>query len=299
MKKSYIVHKVIDPMSVRSLCIQQHWYTRGTTLEYEAMLQSLLDEHHMSRDDNTGWSAWRKAVLADHESTEVVRVEAVNVFLRTEVVRVEAVNVFLRRYCAENLLHINMIGKRQLNDNKATYGVSIFTDGVCLETEDSVKRFEAMYAPIPAEYRWLLLHFGGCYLAEPWIFTLKELEVCLETEDSVKRFEAMYAPIPAEYRWLLLHFGGCYLAEPWIFTLKELEEDYSNFQEAYENYMSEYDHGPAFSVGDRLCRLRNWRNALQADSLELAPVMSNQNQRTRCVVPCFPGFSSAYDGFAV
>ena len=177
MKKSYVVHKVIDPMSVRSLCIQQHWYTRGTTLEYEAMLQSLLDEHHMSRDDNTGWSAWRKAVLADHESTEVVRVEAVN--------------VFLRRYCAENLLHINMIGKRQLNDNKATYGVSIFTDGVCLETEDSVKRFEAMYAPIPAEYRWLLLHFGGCYLAEPWIF-----------------------------------------------TLKELEEDYSNFQEAYENYMS-------------------------------------------------------------
>ena len=238
MKKSYVVHKVIDPMSVRSLCIQQHWYTRGTTLEYEAMLQSLLDEHHMSRDDNTGWSAWRKAVLADHESTEVVRVEAVN--------------VFLRRYCAENLLRVNMIGKRQLNDNKATYGVSIFTDGVCLETEDSVKRFEAMYAPIPAEYRWLLLHFGGCYLAEPWIF-----------------------------------------------TLKELEEDYSNFQEAYENYMSEYDHGPAFSVGDRLCRLRNWRNALQADSLELAPVMSNQNQRTRCAVPCFPGFSSVYDGFAV
>ncbi len=53
MKKSYVVHKVIDPMSVRSLCIQQHWYTRGTTLEYEAMLQSLLDEHHMSRDDIT------------------------------------------------------------------------------------------------------------------------------------------------------------------------------------------------------------------------------------------------------
>lgn len=39
-----------------------------------------------------------------------------------------------------------------------------------------MKRFESRYAPIPAEYRWLLLNFGGCYLAEPWIFTLKELE---------------------------------------------------------------------------------------------------------------------------
>ena len=54
-------------------------------------------------------------------------------------------------------------------------------------------------------------------------------------------------PIPAEYRWLLLNFGGCYLAEPWIFTLKELEEAYPIFQEAYEDYMSEYDHAPPIS----------------------------------------------------
>ena len=54
---------------------------------------------------------------------------------------------------------------------------------------------------------------------------------------------------PAEYRWLLLNFGGCYLAEPWIFTLKELEEAYPIFQEAYEDYMSEYDHGPTFPIG--------------------------------------------------
>lgn len=53
MKKTYIVHKCLDPMAVRGLCIQQHWYTRGTTLEYERMLQSLLDEHHMSRDNVT------------------------------------------------------------------------------------------------------------------------------------------------------------------------------------------------------------------------------------------------------
>ena len=65
----------------------------------------------------------------------------------------------------------------------------------------------------------------------------------------MKRFESRYTPIPAEYRWLLLNFGGCYLAEPWIFTLKELEKAYPIFQEAYEDYMSEYDHGPAFPIG--------------------------------------------------
>ena len=70
-----------------------------------------------------------------------------------------------------------------------------------------------------------------------------------EPEDAVKRFESRYTPIPAEYRWLLLNFGGCYLAEPWIFTLKELEEAYPIFQETYEDYMSEYDHGPAFPIG--------------------------------------------------
>lgn len=53
MKKTYIVHKCLEPMAVRSLCIQADWYTRGTTLEYERMLQSLLDEHHMSRDTIT------------------------------------------------------------------------------------------------------------------------------------------------------------------------------------------------------------------------------------------------------
>ena len=35
----------------------------------------------------------------------------------------------------------------------------------------------------------------------------------------------------------------------WIFTLKELEKAYPIFQEAYEDYMSEYDHGPAFPIG--------------------------------------------------
>ena len=70
-----------------------------------------------------------------------------------------------------------------------------------------------------------------------------------ETEDDIKQFEAKYAPIPVEYRWLLLNFGGCYLAEPWIFTLKELEENYTIFVEAYEEYMSECEHGPAFPIG--------------------------------------------------
>lgn len=59
---------------------------------------------------------------------------------------------------------------------KAAYEASVFTEGICPYTEDTVKKFEAKYAHIPAEYRWLLLNFGGCYLAEPWIFDLKELE---------------------------------------------------------------------------------------------------------------------------
>ena len=33
------------------------------------------------------------------------------------------------------------------------------------------------------------------------------------------------------------------------FHLEELEEAYPIFQEAYEDYMSEYDHGPAFPIG--------------------------------------------------
>ena len=69
-----------------------------------------------------------------------------------------------------------------------------------------------------------------------------------ESEEALNRFEARYAPIPAEYRWLLLNFGGCYLAAPWIFTLKELEETYPIFQESYEEYMSECDHGHAFPI---------------------------------------------------
>lgn len=73
--------------------------------------------------------------------------------------------------------------------------------------------------------------------------------ICPETEDKIKQFEAKYAPIPVEYRWLLLNFGGCYLAEPWIFTLKELEENYTIFVEAYEEYMSEYEHGLVFPIG--------------------------------------------------
>ena len=70
-----------------------------------------------------------------------------------------------------------------------------------------------------------------------------------ETEDRIKQFEAKYEPIPAEYRWLLLNLGGCYLAEPWIYGLKELEENYAIFIEAYEEYMSECEHGPAFPFG--------------------------------------------------
>lgn len=70
-----------------------------------------------------------------------------------------------------------------------------------------------------------------------------------ESEEDIKKFEASYASIPSEYRWLLLNLGGCYLVEPWIFDLKELEENYTYFEEAYEEYMSECEHGPVFPIG--------------------------------------------------
>jgi len=70
-----------------------------------------------------------------------------------------------------------------------------------------------------------------------------------ETEDDIKKFEANYASIPSDYRWLLLNLGGCYLVVPWIFDLKALEENYTIFVEAYEEYMSECEHGPAFPIG--------------------------------------------------
>ena len=70
-----------------------------------------------------------------------------------------------------------------------------------------------------------------------------------ESEEDIKKFEASYASIPVEYRWLLLNLGGCYLVEPWIFDLKELEENYTYFEEAYEEYMSECEHGPVFPIG--------------------------------------------------
>lgn len=70
-----------------------------------------------------------------------------------------------------------------------------------------------------------------------------------ETEDDIKKFEANFASIPSDYHWLLLNLGGCYLVEPWIFDLKELEANYTIFVEAYEEYMSECEHGPVFPIG--------------------------------------------------
>ena len=71
MKKTYIVHKCLDPMTVRGLCIQQNWYTRGTTLEYEKMLQSLLDEQHMFRDNITDQDIITLAEdIAEHSDLE-------------------------------------------------------------------------------------------------------------------------------------------------------------------------------------------------------------------------------------
>ena len=39
------------------------------------------------------------------------------------------------------------------------------------------------------------------------------------------------------------------MAEPWIFNLKELEEYYAFFEEVYEEYMSECEHGKVFPIG--------------------------------------------------
>ena len=70
----------------------------------------------------------------------------------------------------------NVILEKYYDRIKAAYEASAFTEGIRPETEDDIKKFEANFASIPSDYRWLLLNLGGCYLVEPWIFDLKELE---------------------------------------------------------------------------------------------------------------------------
>lgn len=93
--------------------------------------------------------------------------------------------------CEENRMY-DMNLEESRDKIRAAYEASPLTKGVRPEPEDAVKRFESRYAPIPAEYRWLLLNFGGCCLAEPWIFTLKELE------ETYPDFQASYAEYMGE-----------------------------------------------------------------------------------------------------
>ena len=65
--------------------------------------------------------------------------------------------------CEGNTMH-DMNLEKYRSKIQTAYKASPFTKGI-----------------FPAEYRWLLLNFGGCYLAEPWIFTLKELEEAYPT----------------------------------------------------------------------------------------------------------------------
>ena len=65
--------------------------------------------------------------------------------------------------CEGNTMH-DMNLEKNRSKIQTAYKVSPFTKGTCPEPEDAVKRFESRYTPIPAEYRWLLLNFGGCYL---------------------------------------------------------------------------------------------------------------------------------------
>lgn len=51
--------------------------------------------------------------------------------------------------------------KKSHDKIKAAYEASSFTEGVRPEPEDALKQFEVRYAPVPAEYRWLLVNFGG------------------------------------------------------------------------------------------------------------------------------------------
>ena len=86
----------------------------------------------------------------------------------------------------------NVIFEKYYDRIKAAYEASAFTEGIRPETEDDIKKFEANYATIPSEYRWLLLNLGGCYLAEPWIFDLKELK------DNYAFFEDAYEEYMSE-----------------------------------------------------------------------------------------------------
>ena len=80
----------------------------------------------------------------------------------------------------------NIVLEKHLERIKAAYESNAFTKGIRPEQEDNIKKFESNYDSIPSEYRWFLLNLGGCYLAEPWIFDLKELE------ENYKFFEDAY-----------------------------------------------------------------------------------------------------------
>jgi hypothetical protein len=45
------------------------------------------------------------------------------------------------------------------------------------ETEAAIVSFENKHGAIPSEYRYLLMNYGACHFADPWICTLKELTV--------------------------------------------------------------------------------------------------------------------------
>ena len=121
---------------------------------------------------------------------------------------------------------------------QAAYKWAPFTDDIHPEEEKVLKQFETQYAPIPTEYRWLLLNFGGCYLAEPWIYTLKELEEIYSV------FQEAYE----EYMGECAHghsfpIGG--LSDGSIvFTdldsgcVKGYNSDYANLEEIAENFSS-------------------------------------------------------------
>ena len=82
----------------------------------------------------------------------------------------------VNRSCQESKI-CNIDLEKHLYRIGIAYEASTFTDGIRPQHEEYIKKFEANYASIAAEYRWLLFNLGGCYLIELWIFDLKELEV--------------------------------------------------------------------------------------------------------------------------
>ena len=71
------------------------------------------------------------------------------------------------------------LSEKEVGLLEKAYAIALYGNesDYCPESETTLSDFENHFISIPADYRYLLKKFGGCYFVEPWVFTLKQLLV--------------------------------------------------------------------------------------------------------------------------